>query len=196
MALHTENRLRPKLFGWLRGPILIAAVELLEQHTQARFNQVVLRLGLEQEISSSTSLSVAKKCDLLGRIVVQRAETVLDTLDGSMTLGEAVIRQTAQLAQRDSDHPSKQPLRAGLRATGMCSPGTTMGAMPPFGLLRLAKSSSPRPTTRFISSSNRSVLFSIRFHGDWLDRQTGAKPSSGKDSKIPYAIPLPSRGRG
>ncbi len=26
---------------------LITAVELLEQHTQARFNQLVLRLGLE-----------------------------------------------------------------------------------------------------------------------------------------------------
>lgn len=99
-------------------PTLIAAVELLEQHTQARFNQVVLRLGLEEEISSSTSLSVAKKCDLLGRIVVQRAETVLDTLDGSMTLGEAVIRQAAQLAQRDSDQPQQTAFARGLARDG------------------------------------------------------------------------------
>ena len=35
-------------------PTLITAVELLEQHSQARFNQMVLRLGLEDEISSST----------------------------------------------------------------------------------------------------------------------------------------------
>ncbi|MDF5890310.1 hypothetical protein P4A93_01525 [Pseudomonas syringae pv. syringae] len=82
-------------------PTLIAAVELLEQNTQARFNQVVLRLGLEDEITSSTSLSVAKKCDLLGRIVVQRAGTVVQTLDGTMSLGEAVIRQAAQLEQQD-----------------------------------------------------------------------------------------------
>ena len=34
-------------------PTLIAAVELLEQHSQARFNQMVLRLGLEDEISTS-----------------------------------------------------------------------------------------------------------------------------------------------
>mgnify|MGYP006989491958 CR=1 FL=1 len=34
-------------------PTLAAAVELLEQHSQARFNQMVLRLGLEDEISSS-----------------------------------------------------------------------------------------------------------------------------------------------
>jgi len=73
-------------------PTLVAAVELLEQHSQARFNQMVLRLGLEDEISSGTSLSVANKCVFLGRIVVQRAEAVLDTLEGSMTLGEAVMR--------------------------------------------------------------------------------------------------------
>jgi hypothetical protein len=40
-------------------PTLIAAVELLEGHTQARFNQMVLRLGLENEIDSG-GLSVAK----------------------------------------------------------------------------------------------------------------------------------------
>ena len=42
-------------------PTLIAAVEHLEQHSQARFNQRVLRLGLEDEISSSTALSVAAR---------------------------------------------------------------------------------------------------------------------------------------
>jgi len=41
-------------------PTLIAAVELLEVHSQARFNQMVLRLGLENEIDSGTGLSVAK----------------------------------------------------------------------------------------------------------------------------------------
>lgn len=99
-------------------PTLIAAVELLEQHSQARFNQVVLRLGLEDEITSSTSLSVAKKCDLLGRIVVQRTETVLDTLDGSMTLGEAVIREAAQLAQQEPTQPSQTAFARGLARDG------------------------------------------------------------------------------
>ncbi len=58
-------------------PTLIAAVELLEDLSQARFNQMVLRLGLEEEITSSASLSVAAKCDLLGRILVQRTSIVL-----------------------------------------------------------------------------------------------------------------------
>ena len=43
----------------LSRPTLIAAVELLEGHSQARFNQMVLRLGLEDEIDSGTTVSVA-----------------------------------------------------------------------------------------------------------------------------------------
>ena len=100
-------------------PTLIAAVELLEQHSQARFNQMVLRLGLEDEISTSTSLSVANKCALLGRIVVQRAEAVLDTLEGSMTLGEAVIRQAAQLAQQHATHALQTAFARGLARDGL-----------------------------------------------------------------------------
>lgn len=99
-------------------PTLLAAVELLELHSQAKFNQMVLRLGLEDEISSSTALSVAKKCDLLGRIVLQRPDTILDTLDGSMTLGEAVIRQAAQLAQKDSELPLQTAFARGLARDG------------------------------------------------------------------------------
>ncbi len=99
-------------------PTLIAAVELLEQHSQAQFNQVVLRLGLEEEISSNTALSVAKKCDLLGRIVVQRAESVIESLGGTMTLSEAVIRQAAQLAQQDSDHAMQTAFARGLARDG------------------------------------------------------------------------------
>lgn len=95
-------------------PTLIAAVELLEQHSQARFNQVVLRLGLEDEIPSSTGISVAKKCDMLGRIVIQRAEMVIDTLEGSMTLGEAVVRQAALLAQPDATRPLQMAFARGL----------------------------------------------------------------------------------
>lgn len=99
-------------------PTLLAAVELLELHSQAKFNQMILRLGLEDEISSSTALSVAKKCDLLGRLILQRTEAILDTLDGSMTLGEAVIRQAAQLAQQDSEQPLQMTFARGLARDG------------------------------------------------------------------------------
>ena len=79
---------------------------------------MVLRLGLEDEISTSTSLSVANKCALLDRIVVQRAEAVLDTLEGSMTLGEAVIRQAAQLAQQHATHALQTAFARGLARDG------------------------------------------------------------------------------
>lgn len=99
-------------------PTLVAAVELLEQHSQARFNQMVLRLGLEDEVPTNTTISVANKCAVLGRIVVQRAENVVETLDGSMTLGEAVIRQAAQLAQPESDHPLQTTFARGVARDG------------------------------------------------------------------------------
>lgn len=43
-------------------PTLIAAVELLEGHSQARFNQMVLRLGLEKAIRSRRSLQPNSIC--------------------------------------------------------------------------------------------------------------------------------------
>lgn len=79
-------------------PTLLAAIELLELHSQARFNQVVLRLGLENEVPQGTDLSVGKKCAILGRAVLQRPHGVLDTLDGPMTLWEAAVREAAHLA--------------------------------------------------------------------------------------------------
>lgn len=95
-------------------PTLIAAVELLEGHSQARFNQMVLRLGLEDEIGSGTAVSVAKKCNILGRIIVQRADQVLDTLGGSMTLGEAVVREAIQLLSPEPNLPREVALSRGL----------------------------------------------------------------------------------
>ena len=116
-SAYASSRLHMRSAPFTR-PTLLAAVELLELHSQAKFNQMVLRLGLEDEISSSTALSVAKKCDLLGRIVLQRPDTILDTLDGSMTLGEAVIRQAAQLAQKDSELPLQTAFARGLARDG------------------------------------------------------------------------------
>ena len=99
-------------------PTLIAAVEMLEKHTQAQFDQLVLRLGLEDEIADNTGLSVARKCAILGRIVMQRYDAVLDTLDGSVTLGEAVIREAAQLAKRDSPFRLQTLFARGLARDG------------------------------------------------------------------------------
>lgn len=74
-------------------PTLITATEMLERHTQAAFDQMVLRLGLEDEISDGAGLSVAKKCGQLGRLLVQRSGQTVQTVDGTVTLGEAVVRE-------------------------------------------------------------------------------------------------------
>lgn len=99
-------------------PTLVAAVELLGQHNQGHFNQVMLRLGLEREVPVDTAISVPKKCAILGALVVQRAATVIPTLDGAMTLGEAVIRQAAELAQDGSDHPLQTAFARGIARDG------------------------------------------------------------------------------
>lgn len=99
-------------------PTIVAAAEFLEGHKQAQFNQLVTRLGLEQEISSDASVSVAKKADSLARIVVQRPETVLDTLNGTMTLAEAVVREAVQLMKSGSTFGGQPALERGLARDG------------------------------------------------------------------------------
>ncbi|MFK2904951.1 hypothetical protein ISP17_13400 [Dyella ginsengisoli] len=99
-------------------PTLLAAVELLELHSQARFNQAVLRLGLEDEVPQGTDLSVGKKCAILGRAILQRSNNILDTLDGSMTLAEAVVREAAQLAHSASTNAACAAFLLGLARDG------------------------------------------------------------------------------
>ena len=60
---------------------------------------MVVRLGLEHDVSQDTTISVGKKIAVLGKIVVARADQVLQTVDGPFTLAEAVVREAAQLAQ-------------------------------------------------------------------------------------------------
>lgn len=113
---------------------------------------MVLRLGLENEISSNTSISVAKKCDLLGRIVVQRSETVIDTLDGRMTLGEAVVRQAALLAQQDATHPLQTAFARGLAHDAFVLVWDDDGRSASIRAALPGKSSSPKPMMRCIGS--------------------------------------------
>ena len=107
--------MRPQPFS---RPTLIAAVEMLEGHSQARFNQMVLRLGLEEEIGSGTAVSIAKKCDILGRIVVQRSDQIIETLEGAMTLSEAVVREAVELLSAEPRFPREMTLGRGLARDG------------------------------------------------------------------------------
>lgn len=70
---------------------MIAACEALERLTQAEFNQMVIRPELENDISPDTGTSVKKKCRQLARTVLRRSATEIDTREGWMTPGEAVL---------------------------------------------------------------------------------------------------------
>ena len=88
----------PKAVPFTR-PTIIAAVEFLGAKSgQAHFNNVVLRLGLENEITPDLGLAVAKKANALGRVVAQRHAEQVETIEGAMSLAEATIREAVQIA--------------------------------------------------------------------------------------------------
>lgn len=99
-------------------PTLVAAAELLEHHTQAKFDQMILRLGLQDEIPSGTGLSVAKKCYLLGREVTTSGDKLIDTIDGTVTLSAAVIQEAVHLLKHGSEHPEQVKFLRGLSRDG------------------------------------------------------------------------------
>ena len=80
---------------------LVAATEVLGAHSHASFNQMVVRLELEDRISDSTTTSIRKKCAALARIVVQRRQVPVETLEGETSLGEAVVREAVAVMWED-----------------------------------------------------------------------------------------------
>ena len=111
-------------------PTTIAAVELLELNTQASFDQLMLRLQVENDVGIASALSVAKKCVLLGRVVVQRPTAVIETIDGAMTLAEAVVRAAVELAIDSPDHARSVTLLRGLARDGFTISADTFGQRP------------------------------------------------------------------
>lgn len=99
-------------------PTIIAAVVFLTKMNQAPFNHMVLRLGLENEVTSYIAISVAKKADLLGRVIVQRPADPVDTLDGSLSLAEAVVREAVQLMRPEPVNDLELDFARGLARDG------------------------------------------------------------------------------
>ena len=100
-------------------PTIIAAVAFLDASlSQAAFNHMVLRLGLENDIPSDTAISVSKKADRLGRIVVQRSDETLDTMEGRMSLAEAVVREAIKPMRPDPANQSEIAFARGLARDG------------------------------------------------------------------------------
>jgi hypothetical protein len=76
-------------------PTVVAAIEFLaEMLTQAKFDQLVIRLELDDEIPLGPAKSVTAKSTMLARIINQRATHVTSTLNGPMTLAEAAVRES------------------------------------------------------------------------------------------------------
>lgn len=79
-------------------PTITAAVEFLGvMLTQAKFDQLTVRLGLEDEIPQGSAKSVTAKSALLAGIVNQRATQIVQTLDGPVTLAEGTVREAVRL---------------------------------------------------------------------------------------------------
>ncbi len=106
---------KPRMFSRIT---LVAAAEALESHSQAEFNQMVVRLELEDHIPDDYSMSVPKKCAALARIVVRRSGERLETLEGETSLGEAVVREAVAVASKGSRWPPLKKLERALERDG------------------------------------------------------------------------------
>jgi len=90
-------------------PTITAAVALLDKSlSQARFDHLVLRLGLERSIPADTTVSVSKKAAQLGRLVLSNGSDIVQTLDGTVTLTEAAVREAVGVAVNTSSPSAEQ----------------------------------------------------------------------------------------
>lgn len=91
---------------------------MLQRHTQASFDTMVLRLTLEDQIPEGAGHSVIKKCGLVARAVLDRPNLVVHTLDGNVTLAEALVREAVELVRPSSTWPEQTALLRGLVRDG------------------------------------------------------------------------------
>ncbi|WP_457322993.1 hypothetical protein [Roseateles sp. P5_E11] len=101
-------------------PTILTALAMLEARlSQAKFDQLVLRLAQEKHISSDTSISVPKKAAQLGRLIFANGTELVHTLDGTVTLAEAAVREAvALMVNLDSPWPEQKRLLRALALDG------------------------------------------------------------------------------
>lgn len=99
-------------------PTILAASQMLDRHTQAAFDAMVLRLALEDEVPDGPGLSTPKKCNIVARIVLQCPEQVVLTVEGNVTLAEAVVREAVGLINPHFEKPDQTALLRGLARDG------------------------------------------------------------------------------
>jgi hypothetical protein len=100
-------------------PTIIAAVELLGAAlTQAKFDQVIVRLELGNDIALASPKSVTAKSALLAQIITQRASQIVATVNGQMTLAEAAVRIAVEISVPEYGMPEQEPFLRGLALDG------------------------------------------------------------------------------
>lgn len=100
-------------------PTIVAAIEFLGAvSSQAKFDQIIVRMGLDAAIELGPSKSVTAKSALMARAVMQSAAQVIDTVSGQMTLAEAVVRTAVLTTQQGNGNPEQAPFLRGLALDG------------------------------------------------------------------------------
>src|SRR5258708_7728808 len=91
-------------------PTMIAAVEVLGSVlSQARFDQLIVRLELNNEAALGPARSVTAKSAQVAHIATQRATQVVATLEGPMTLAEALVRSAVDTLLPSHGHAEQKP---------------------------------------------------------------------------------------
>lgn len=93
-------------------PTILAAIELLaEKLSQASFDQMILRVELEQEIPQGKEVSVKSKSTRMASLVLQSGFQMINTVVGQMTLAEAVTREAVKVLPATNETESESFLR-------------------------------------------------------------------------------------
>lgn len=137
LPLHSHNTRAMRQNHFTR-PTLLAAVALLDARlSHAKFDHLVLRLGLEQGIAADSSASVSKKAAQLGRLLLVNGSELVQTLDGTVTLAEAAVREAVALTLSSAGgFPEQERLLRALALDGFVVEWSVDGRRPP--LLRAA----------------------------------------------------------
>lgn len=100
-------------------PTVVVAIELLASKlSQAKFDQVLVRLELDHEIPLGPGKSVTAKSALLASAVMRRSAQMINTLDGPMTIAEAAVRMAVQATMQDHEQAEQLRLLRGLALDG------------------------------------------------------------------------------
>ncbi|GIB02566.1 hypothetical protein VCSRO42_1208 [Vibrio cholerae] len=100
-------------------PTVVAAIEFLGQKlTQANFDMLIVRMGFDDQIPLGPSKSVSAKRALLAHILNRNPTVVIDTLNGSMTLAEAAVREAVRATVPDSACAEQLAFLRGLALDG------------------------------------------------------------------------------